>query len=201
MGWGRGFAAGLHPPFSFRLAEKKTGRARSKRKDAGSQTLRCQRKVWLRRGSCGSVRQVSEAPSTLRRTGPAESCVPAQTPRRSSGWKTELAYFYTRAFRFTRKGYAASVGRQSRQRLRSRCALAGRWGTGFLLSGFTVPRVLPETTGVFLHQQAFSVGDWAEDGPSSVRPAASHLPPEEGFWGVPGLPCKGRKWADTEICS
>ena len=58
----------MHPPFSFRLAEKKTGRARSKRKGAGCQTLRLPRKVWQGRGSCESDRRGSIAPSSLRRT-------------------------------------------------------------------------------------------------------------------------------------
>ena len=30
----------IHPPFSFRLAEKKTGRGRSKRKDSGRKLAR-----------------------------------------------------------------------------------------------------------------------------------------------------------------
>ena len=58
----------MHPPFSFRLAEKKTGRARSKRKGALCQTLHRGCKVRQIRGSCETVRRASEAPSSLRRT-------------------------------------------------------------------------------------------------------------------------------------
>ena len=43
-----------------------------------------------------------------------------------TGWKPEMACFYSRAFRFTRKGYASSVRQQSCQRLRNRYALPGR---------------------------------------------------------------------------
>ena len=67
----------MHPPFSFRLAEKKAGRAWSKRKGAGCQTLRLRRKVWQGRGSCESVCPGLEAPSSLRPTRPAKNCVPA----------------------------------------------------------------------------------------------------------------------------
>ena len=79
----------------------------------------------MERGSCESVRRVSTAPSTLRL---ARAVVELRFRITAlggwTGWKPESAYFYSRAFRFTRKGYAASIRQQSCQRLRSCYALA-----------------------------------------------------------------------------
>ena len=187
-------------PIFFSSCRKETGRARSKRKDV-EPNLALPAQGLAETGACGSVRQVSEALSTLRRTGPAESCVPAQTPRRSSGWKTELAYFYTRVFRFTRRIRRIRRAAEPPTVAQSLRALAGRWGNGFpSCPVLRCPVYSRKRRGVFLHQQAFSVGDWAEDGPhpSGLWPATF---PQRKALGVPGLPCKGRKWADTEICS
>ena len=74
-----------------------------------------------------------------------------------TGWKPEMACFYSRAFRFTRKGYAVSVRQQSCQRLRSYYMLPGRLPLTFLSGcrgGFHI-RPLRRTSRNYRPQKAF----------------------------------------------
>ena len=142
------------PPFSFWRCQKRMGRGRSKRKKRlrrtggphgppvrvrGGRANRCSGHRWPRRPWAG--------PCSLRGAFPHNDC------GGWTGWLSDLIRFSFRAFRFTRKGYAASVRQQSCQRLRSCCALPRR--------SLWVP---PQTVG-------------ADPDPPAAFPASESLPP------------------------
>ena len=95
------------------LGKKSTGRERSKRKNPFWSQLRTYVQSCCTGGGVRSCLRVCAD----RPTGAAGHVF-------GRGDKTHSICFCLRAFRFTRKGYAASVRRQSRQRLRSCYALA-----------------------------------------------------------------------------
>ena len=109
--------AGGQPPLAAALGPEANGRGRSKENRWDERAARTGRPFV----SAGVVRiglAFVDSPSSLRRGGAGEELHPRITGLGGwTGWWTYLALFSFRAFRFTRKGYAASVNRRSRRRL------------------------------------------------------------------------------------
>ena len=99
---------GSHPHFLFGLAEKKTGRARSKRKDASCPTLTRWVKVGQNAGAGGVGAVETWGPSTgCAWGGPRRSAFPhLMAWVHDRGWKTDCPYSYIAAAALLHRGLA-----------------------------------------------------------------------------------------------